>query len=100
MRITAAFVPIDEENSLIYIRNYQRFLRLPVLREIANAINNLASIYILHQDRRVVIPQRPKKTALKRMGEKITPADRAILMYRTQRFKLKAEARQVEDSPG
>ncbi len=100
MRITAAFVPIDEENSLIYIRTYQRFLRLPVLREIANAINNLASIYILHQDRRVVIPQRPKKTALKKMGEKITPSDRAILMYRAQRFKLKAEAGQGEDQPG
>ncbi len=99
MRITAAFVPIDEENSLIYIRTYQRFMRLPVLRKIVNAINNLASIYILHQDRRVVIPQRPKKTALKKMGEKITPADRAILMYRTQRNKLKVEAGQVEDQP-
>ena len=97
MRITAAFVPIDEENSLIYIRNWQRFLRVPVLREVANAINNLASIYILHQDRRVVLRQWPKKTSLKKMGEKITASDRAILMYRTQRFKLKTEAGQNEN---
>jgi hypothetical protein len=46
-------------------------------------ILSLASMYILHQDRRVVIPQRPKETVLKKMGEKITQADRAILMYRT-----------------
>lgn len=97
MRITAAFVPIDEENSLIYIRTWQRFLRAPILREIANGMNNLASIYILHQDRRVVLPQRPKITTLKKMGEKITAADRAILIYRKQRLNLKIEAGQTEE---
>jgi hypothetical protein len=31
----------------------------------------------------VVIPQKPKETVFKKMGEKITQADQAILMYRT-----------------
>jgi phenylpropionate dioxygenase-like ring-hydroxylating dioxygenase large terminal subunit len=97
VRITAAFVPIDEENSMIYIRSYQRFVRVPVVRELVNAVTNWASIYITHQDRRVVRNQRPKKTALKKMGEVITLADRAILAYRSHRHALKSAAGQVEE---
>jgi phenylpropionate dioxygenase-like ring-hydroxylating dioxygenase large terminal subunit len=97
VRITAAFVPIDVENSMIYIRSYQRFVRIPLLREIVNLFTNWGSIYITHQDRRVVRNQRPKKTALKKMGEILTSADRAILTYRTHRHDLKAAAGQDED---
>jgi len=97
VRITAAFVPIDEDHSKIYIRSWQRFVRLPVARHVVNAVTNWASIYITHQDRRVVREQLPKKTALKKFGEKITPADGAILAYRTHRDQLKQATGQLEE---
>jgi phenylpropionate dioxygenase-like ring-hydroxylating dioxygenase large terminal subunit len=96
VRIIAAFVPIDEENSVIYIRSYQRFVRIPMVRSLVNAVFNWSSIYITHQDRRVVRMQQPTKTSLKRMGEKITSADHAILAYRTHRHDLKLAAGQEE----
>jgi phenylpropionate dioxygenase-like ring-hydroxylating dioxygenase large terminal subunit len=36
VRVFVAFVPVDEENGLLYGRFYQRFMRIPVLREIVN----------------------------------------------------------------
>ncbi len=95
MRIVAAFVPVDEKNSIIYIRNYQRFVKLPILHHLVDAVQNLGSIYITHQDRRVVSRQLPKKTELKKMGEKLVPADGAILAWRTYRHELKIRSGQI-----
>ena len=97
MRIVAAFVPVDEENSIIYIRNYQRFVKLPILHYLVDIAQNLASIYITHQDRRVVSRQLPKKTELKKMGEKLVPADGAILAWRTHRHALKVRSGQIQE---
>ncbi len=96
MRITVYFTPVDEENCVLYLRYYQRFIRLPLLRKIAADLINLFSIVILNQDKRVVITQRPKKTGLK-IGETLIPADKPIIEYRTLREKLqKAAGQKVE----
>jgi phenylpropionate dioxygenase-like ring-hydroxylating dioxygenase large terminal subunit len=87
MRITVFFTPIDDENCMIYLRNYQRFVRIPLIRELVAAFINLSSKVILDQDKRVVLTQLPKKTGLK-IGEKLIPADRPIIEYRTMREKL------------
>jgi phenylpropionate dioxygenase-like ring-hydroxylating dioxygenase large terminal subunit len=97
MRIVAAFVPVDDANSIIYIRNYQRFFTVPVLHHLVDQIQNLASIYITHQDRRVVSFQLPKKSELKKLGEKLVPADAGILAFRKRRHELKAENEPIED---
>ncbi len=97
VRIVAAFVPVDEENSIIYIRNYQRFVKLPVLHHLVDAVQNLGSIYITHQDRRVVSRQLPKKTEFKKMGEKLVPADGAILAWRMHRHELKVRSGQIQE---
>ncbi len=97
MRIVAAFVPVDDQNSLIYIRNYQRFMKVPLLRHVVDAIQNLGSIYITHQDRRIVSHQLPKKTELKKSGEKLVPADGAILAWRKHRHELKVQSGQIEE---
>lgn len=96
VRITAAFVPVDESNSLVILRFYQRFMRAPLLRDFINWTGNIANRYILSQDRRVVLRQRPIKTELKKMGEKLLPGDRAILTYRQHRHHLKEKAGQFE----
>lgn len=90
-KLTAAFVPVDEENSIIKIRSWQRIVKTPILKDIAHVFMNWGSIYITNQDRRVVTRQLPKKTSLKKIGEKLTQGDRGILVYRTRRHELKVE---------
>jgi phenylpropionate dioxygenase-like ring-hydroxylating dioxygenase large terminal subunit len=87
MRITLFFTPIDEENCILYLRNYQRFVKIPLVDRLVAELINLSSKVILNQDKRVVLTQRPKKTGT-RMGEKLIPADRPIIEYRTMREKL------------
>jgi phenylpropionate dioxygenase-like ring-hydroxylating dioxygenase large terminal subunit len=87
-RIFAAFVPVDEENTLIYLRNYQNFLKVPILKEIVNYITKLSNIVILRQDKRVVITQMPKKTDVK-MDERLIMGDKPIVEYRKHREELK-----------
>ncbi|NPV55677.1 MAG: aromatic ring-hydroxylating dioxygenase subunit alpha [Anaerolineae bacterium] len=94
VRVTAMFAPVDEENGVLYLRFYQRFMSLPVLRDLVNLVGKWGNIVIANQDRRIVSHQMPKKTDLK-MGEKIMQSDRAILLYRQQRHRLQKEAGQV-----
>lgn len=97
VRITIAFVPVDEENGLLYGRFYQRFMRAPVLRNLVNLGGTLSSRYIAYQDWRIVSHQLPKKTSLKKMGEKLTQSDRAILTYRKRRQELLEAAGQAQE---
>lgn len=55
IRAFAAFVPVDEENSIIYIRYYQNLIKIPLFRELFNYVGKIFSIIILRQDKRVVI---------------------------------------------
>jgi phenylpropionate dioxygenase-like ring-hydroxylating dioxygenase large terminal subunit len=81
LRVFVSFTPVDEENTVLYMRFYQGFLRVPLLRGLVNRIGLFYSKIILHQDRRVVITQRPKRTWLA-MGENLFPADLPIVEFR------------------
>ncbi len=87
MRIVLAFVPIDEENTMMYIRNYQRMVRAPVLRRLFDLMSLWGSFIIERQDRRVVITQRPKRSDLK-IGEKLIQGDGPVIEYRRRRSEL------------
>jgi phenylpropionate dioxygenase-like ring-hydroxylating dioxygenase large terminal subunit len=87
MRIIVSFVPVDESNTIMYLRYYQRFVRLPILRDIVNLSTLLSGRVILNQDRRVVLTQQPVKTDL-RMNEKPITQDRPIVIYRSHRKEL------------
>ena len=89
VRVTAAFAPIDDENTLMYVRFYQRFMQVPVLREIVNWLAKPSNAYILGQDKRVVMSQRPKRSDLP-MGEKLIQGDGPIIAYRRRRHELMA----------
>ena len=86
-----AFVPIDEENTRLYLRFYGRFLRVPFLDRLLCHLSNLGNRIILGQDKRVVLTQQPKKTRLD-MGERLFQADRPIVAYRQRRKELTEEA--------
>ncbi|MGD1992937.1 MAG: aromatic ring-hydroxylating dioxygenase subunit alpha [Anaerolineae bacterium] len=90
-RIVAAFVPVDAEHTLLYLRFYQKFMRVPLLRDIVNWASMPFNLVIAHQDRRVVETQRPKPSAL-RIGEQLIQGDQPILAYRRRRQELMAAA--------
>lgn len=86
-RVLAAFAPVDEEHTRIYLRFYQRFVRLPLLRGAVNGLGCVFNRIVLHQDRRVVVTQLPKKSELK-MGENLVQGDLPIVEYRKRRQEL------------
>lgn len=88
VRIMAAFAPIDDENTKIYLRFYQSFMKTPVLRQMVNGMSNIFNKIVLHQDRRVVLTQLPKKSELA-MGENLIPGDQPIIEFRKRREILK-----------
>lgn len=87
IRALAAFVPVDEENTIIYIRYYQKLIKLPILKDLMNYIGKIYSIIILRQDKRVVITQIPKKSGLK-VNERLIMGDKPIIEYRKHRQEL------------
>ena len=88
LRIFAAFAPVDEENTHIYLRFYQKFMRVPVLAQLVSGLGAVTNRVILHQDRRVVLTQLPKKSEFK-MKENLVQGDLPILEFRKRRDQLK-----------
>jgi phenylpropionate dioxygenase-like ring-hydroxylating dioxygenase large terminal subunit len=89
VRVVAAFVPVDDENTVLYLRFYQSFLRLPGLGKLLTRLAMPYNLKIAHQDRRVVLTQEPKRTGL-RIGEQLLQADLPIVAYRKRREELMA----------
>jgi phenylpropionate dioxygenase-like ring-hydroxylating dioxygenase large terminal subunit len=89
-RVLAAFVPVDEEHTLFYLRFYQNTFRVPVLRDVVNWLSMPFNRIILRQDRRVVVTQQPKASGL-RIGEQLIQGDRPIVEYRRRRQQLLEE---------
>jgi phenylpropionate dioxygenase-like ring-hydroxylating dioxygenase large terminal subunit len=85
--IFIAFAPIDDANTLMYIRFYQQIATAPVLSQIFNAISAVGNFFIERQDRRVVITQEPKRADLD-IGETLIPGDGPIIQYRRRRREL------------
>jgi phenylpropionate dioxygenase-like ring-hydroxylating dioxygenase large terminal subunit len=98
IRVMAAFAPIDDEHTMIYIRFYQKILRTPFLKWFMNHLGNQADKIILHQDRRVVLTQLPKKSELQ-MGENLVQGDAPIVAYRLKRDALKKAATPSIEKP-
>ena len=88
LRVFAAFAPVDEENTHIYLRFYQNFMHVPVLKQLVNALTTVSNKIILHQDRKVVLTQLPKKSEFT-MKENLVQGDLPILEYRKRRDQLK-----------
>lgn len=87
VRVLAAFTPVDEENTVLYLRFYQRFLRLPVLGKLIAQLAMPSNLYIAHQDRRVVVTHRSQASSMN-LGEKLIQGDLPIIEYRGKRAEL------------
>jgi phenylpropionate dioxygenase-like ring-hydroxylating dioxygenase large terminal subunit len=91
VRVGAAFVPVDADHTLLYLRFYQKFLPGPLGRLVALLAMPM-NLRIAHQDRRVVQTQQPKPSGLK-IGENLVPGDGPIVEYRRRRQELMDAAR-------
>lgn len=58
--VVAAFVPVDEGRTRLYLRLYQRHFTVPGLGWAACWAANLFNRYVLWQDKRVVLTQEPR----------------------------------------
>ena len=88
VKILALFVPVDEENTILIIRLYNRLTGIKVIDGFIAWASKLFNLIVERQDRRVVITQRPKTTKLK-MGENLVQGDLPIIEYRRRREELK-----------
>ncbi|MFN2216830.1 MAG: Rieske 2Fe-2S domain-containing protein [Anaerolineales bacterium] len=91
VRILAAFVPVDNEHTLLYLRFYQKFMRLPLIGKLVARMAMPSNVYIAHEDRRVVITQEPKASGLK-AGEILIQGDLPIIEYRRKRDFLQKDS--------
>lgn len=87
LSIMVAFVPVDEANTMMYVRFYQRFMKAPLLGRTIAQLGAVMNRFVLREDERVVVTQRPVKSDLY-IGEKFIPGDRPIALYLTRRRQL------------
>jgi phenylpropionate dioxygenase-like ring-hydroxylating dioxygenase large terminal subunit len=95
VRIVVAFVPVDDENTILYLRFYQNSVRTPLVRETFNRLAMPFNLLVARQDRRVVVTQMPKRSDLK-IGETLIQGDGPIIEYRKRRRALIEESGQQQ----
>ncbi len=88
IKVIIYFAPVDEENTVLYIRFYCKLTSLKPLNNLIALIGKFANKIVERQDKRIVITQNPKASTL-RCGEKLVPGDGPIVMYRKIRDDLK-----------
>lgn len=93
MRIMVAFAPIDEENTMIYLRYCQKFITTPILKDLVNSAANVYNKKVLNEDYQVVKTQLPKKTYFG-MKEHLIQGDLPIAEYRRKVKELKESIEQ------
>ncbi|MGC9151389.1 MAG: Rieske 2Fe-2S domain-containing protein [Microbacter sp.] len=87
MRVVVAFVPVDDETTIMYLRFYHQIVKNKLLQALIATLFMPYNIKIAHEDRRVVQTQRPFATALT-MDENLFQADLPIVAYRKKRDQL------------
>lgn len=87
IKLVIAFVPIDDENTKLYMRYYQKISKVPIFKELITLSGKAGSLVIERQDKRVVETQLPKRSYLG-VSENLLPGDRPIVMYRVKRDEL------------
>ena len=88
VRVVIYFAPVDEENTILYIRFYHRITGLKPVDWLIAWVGKYMNRVIERQDKRVVITQKPKASAY-RSQENLLTGDGPIIEYRRRREALK-----------
>ncbi|MBP7479221.1 MAG: aromatic ring-hydroxylating dioxygenase subunit alpha [Spirochaetaceae bacterium] len=91
VRVLGLFVPVDETHTLLYLRFYQNFMRMPLLRSFIMWAAGKFNLIVAHQDRCVVNTQIPKTSGIGQ-GEFLIQGDYPIMEFRKKRIELKKAA--------
>jgi len=94
MKIVIYFAPVDDENTVLFIRFYSKVSKLKWLNDLVAFAGKFGNRVIERQDKRVIITQVPKISSLQ-SDEKLLAGDRPIVLYRTIREQLKDEGEQI-----
>ncbi|CAN5725113.1 aromatic ring-hydroxylating dioxygenase subunit alpha [soil metagenome] len=78
-----AFAPVNEQKTKLYLRTYQKFCTLPLLRNTIGWLAKAQNAYILSQDRRVVLSQLPN-SVMDAEDERLYPSDKGIAFFREE----------------
>lgn len=89
IRVMIYFAPVDDENTILYIRFYCKTSRIKLINSLIAFFGKFANRRIERQDKRVVVTQKPKASSLE-SGEKLLMGDGPIVMYRKIRDELKS----------
>lgn len=95
VRVLGLFVPVDETHTLLYLRFYQNFMRIPLLRGLILWMAGRFNLIIAHQDRRVVNTQIPKGDGIGK-GEALIPGDLPVVEFRKRRIEIRKAAEMSE----
>ncbi len=89
IQVLAYFVPVDDENSIIALRFYNKITGIRAIDKVIAWLGSRANHIVELQDKRIVQTQLPKKSTL-RMGENLVAADLPIIQYRKKSEELKS----------
>lgn len=90
MKIFIYFAPVDQENTILYIRFYSSISSLMPINKMIAFFGKFGNRIVERQDKRVVITQRPFSSSYL-SDEKLFPGDRPVIEYRRIRDALKKE---------
>ncbi len=85
--ILAYFIPVDDENSIIALRFYNKITGNRVIDKVVAWLGSMANKVIERQDKRIVETQLPKASSVY-MKESLVSADLPIMEYRRKRSEL------------
>ena len=88
MHIIVAFVPIDDDNTLMYLRVYQSFATLPILKQIFEWVSMYYNRKILAEDKAIVETHDTRISSFPTPDEVLFQADLPIIEYRKKRAEL------------
>jgi phenylpropionate dioxygenase-like ring-hydroxylating dioxygenase large terminal subunit len=88
MKVVIYFAPVDDENTILYIRFYSRVAGFGPVDSFVAFLGKFGNRLIERQDKRVVITQKPKASAYVSQ-EKLLAGDGPIIQYRRIRDGLK-----------
>ena len=91
LRVVIYFAPVDEENTILYIRFYSRAAGFQPADGLVALLGKCGNWIVERQDKRVVVTQRPKASAY-RSQEKLLSGDGPVIQYRRLREELKNQA--------
>ena len=81
--IFLAFVPVDEETTILYLRTYYRGMKIPILKDLVDWFFNITNSIILSQDRAVVVSQGSEPSVgVKSKSERLFLSDIPVRHFR------------------